>query len=189
LLSYLYGDFHSLNLPTLPKFVYSYFDSIAIMDQDSPIETSYTVPLWINGKEETRASTFKVTSPITNEVCWTGSIASLQDLEEAITSAATAFKTWRHTKPLERQAILMKAADHFGKKRNEYGEYLCTEMGTERRAVYELEIPLVIDMMWDIATRISSVVASAPITQGEGRSAIVWKEPYGVVFVSGVAAS
>lgn len=141
----------------------------------------YTVPLWLNGKEETRTSTFDIISPSTNSPCWTASIASLEDANIAITSAAAAFKTWRLTKPATRQAILLKAADILEANGAEYAGYMSTEMGAEIPVAQFFVLPLAIEMLRDIAGRISSVVGSVPVASAEGQSAMVWKEPYGVV--------
>jgi len=148
--------------------------------QNTPNE-KYTVPLWINGKEETRPSTFAVISPTTNTTCWTASNASKDDARNAITIAATAFKTWRNSKPAARQEILLKAAEHLEKNSEEYAEYMCTEMGAELPVAQGFVLPVAIGMMRDIAARISSVVGNVPVAQQQGRSAMVWKEPYGVV--------
>jgi acyl-CoA reductase-like NAD-dependent aldehyde dehydrogenase len=54
-------------------------------------------------------------------------------------------------------------------------------MGTDAPTARHLIVGLGISMMRDIACRISDVCGSVPKLGVDGQSAMVWKEPYGVI--------
>lgn len=54
-------------------------------------------------------------------------------------------------------------------------------MGANVGASRHFVVPLSIRMLRDIAARISGVCGSVPVLEGEGQSAIVYKEPMGVI--------
>ena len=63
----------------------------------------------------------------------------------------------------------------------EYGEFMQIEMGADRGASEFFVLPLAVSMIRDIAGRLPTISGSVKTTQDEGTSAMVWKEPYGVV--------
>lgn len=140
-----------------------------------------TVPLLINGEEECTPNTFDVISPYTNEPCWKAAAASPADAVRAVESAAAAFPEWSNTKPAARRDILLKAADILEQRLEENATYMRTEMGANVGASRHFVVPLSIRMLRDIAARISGVCGSVPVLEGEGQSAIVYKEPMGVI--------
>jgi acyl-CoA reductase-like NAD-dependent aldehyde dehydrogenase len=139
-----------------------------------------TVPSLIGGKDEIASSTFAVTDPSTGEVCWEVSSISEKDARRVADIAQAAFPAWAATKPLARQAILFKVADLMEERADELVTYMCTEMGTDPGTARHLIVGLAITMTRDIACRISDVCGTVPILQNEGKSGMVWKEPYGV---------
>ncbi|CAG8982020.1 hypothetical protein HYALB_00004889 [Hymenoscyphus albidus] len=138
------------------------------------------VPLWINGKEETTFSSFEVTSPSNNEVCWTATSASKDDALRAVSSAEAAFPSWSETKPVLRRDILLETAALLEARTQEYAGFMQTEMGADMGVAAHFVMPLAISQLKDIAGRITSICGSVPVCQEKGRSAIVYKEPYGV---------
>ncbi|KAF9739018.1 hypothetical protein PMIN06_010976 [Paraphaeosphaeria minitans] len=139
------------------------------------------VPLLIDGQDIHHESTFDVISPGTGEVCWKAVSASADDARKAVESAQAVFPSWSQTKPSTRSAILLKAADIIEKNIGKYADYMMAEMGADRATAQFFVIPLAIAMCRDIAGRISSVCGGVPVVAKEGQSAMVWKEPYGVV--------
>ncbi|KAK7185137.1 hypothetical protein DPSP01_000748 [Paraphaeosphaeria sporulosa] len=139
------------------------------------------VPLLINGQDIHHESTFDVVSPGTGEVCWKAVSANADHATKAVHSAQAAFPSWSQTKPSTRSAILLKAADILEKSIEKYADCMMAEMGADRGAAQFFVTPLAIAMCRDIASRISSVCGSVPVVAKEGQSAMVWKEPYGVV--------
>jgi len=140
-----------------------------------------TIPSLIGGKDELASSTFDVTDPSTGEVCWNVSSISEQDARRVADTAHAAFPAWAATKPLERQAILFKAADLMEERANELVTYMHIEMGIDGPMARGLIVGLGITMMRDIACRIGDVYGTVPKLGLDGQSTMVWKEPYGVI--------
>lgn len=139
------------------------------------------VPLWINGKEKLSSSAFDVISPLTSRVCWQAASAGDEDVTQAIEAAQAAFPTWSKTKPVTRQNILLKAAELLEANADEYASFMRTEMGAELTVAAHFVVPLSIAMLRDIASRVPTVCGIMPVCQGDVTSAIVYKEPYGVI--------
>lgn len=142
---------------------------------------TFTVPLIINGKDVTTSTTFPVVSPASHKQIWAASSASLSDVSSAIESAQAAFPGWAKTKPSARRDILLKAADIFQSRAKELGEYMMEETGAEYGFSGGFNVPLSVEMLRDIAGRISSIAGTIPTCSQDGTAALVVKEPYGVV--------
>lgn len=147
----------------------------------SSLPTPSVIPLIINGKEEHTASTFDVVSPYTNKPCWAAASASPQDAIRAVEAAEAAFPSWSQTKPAVRRDILLKAADILESRLEQCAEYMRTEMGADVGASQFFIVPLGIRMLREVASRITSICGSVPVVEEEGQSAMVFKEPMGVI--------
>lgn len=139
------------------------------------------VPLLINGQDSQHDSTFDIVSPGSGDVCWSAVSANTQDATRAVDAAHAAFPSWSQTKPSTRSAILLKAADILEANVKNYADYMTAEMGADTGTAQFFVLPLAIAMCRDIAGRISSICGSVPVVAKEGQSAMVWKEPYGVI--------
>lgn len=140
------------------------------------------VPLIINGVEEYNPSAyFDVTSPYTNQPCWTAAAASPDDALRAVEAASAAFPSWSATKPAVRRDILLKAADILEANLERNAGFMRAEMGADVGASQGFVAPLGIRMLRDLAGRIVSICGSVPVVEDEGQSAMVWKEPMGVI--------
>ena len=139
------------------------------------------VPSLINGEFEFASSTFIVTDPSTGEVCWKVSSITEQDAQRVADAAQAAFPVWAATKPSARQAILFKAADLMEERADELVHYMCIEVGIDAALARQLIVGLAISMMRDIACRICEILGTVPKLGIDGQSAMVWKEPYGVM--------
>ncbi|KAJ4305880.1 hypothetical protein N0V90_001413 [Kalmusia sp. IMI 367209] len=146
------------------------------MTHDNP-----DIPLLIDGQDVQHPSTFDVVSPGTADVCWKAVSATTEDATKVVEAAQTAFSSWSQTKPSTRAAILLKAANILEANVERYADYMMTEMGADRGTAQFFVTPLAIAMCRDIAGRISSVCGSVPVVAKESQSAMVWKEPYGVI--------
>jgi acyl-CoA reductase-like NAD-dependent aldehyde dehydrogenase len=140
-----------------------------------------TVPLIINGKEEVPSFTFDVVSPYTNQTCWSAAAAAPQDAIRAVEAADAAFPAWSQTKPTVRRDLLLKAAELLEQRLEQNAEYMRTEMGADVGASHGFVVPLAIRMLREVAGRITSICGSVPVVEAEGQSAIVFKEPMGVI--------
>lgn len=149
---------------------------------DHPREwsTSSTIPLFLDGKEVTTSTTFDVISPVTNKKLYSCASANEADAEAAIASCAKAFPAWSKMKPALRRDIFLRAAEGFAKRRDESWKYMHEETGSER-PMFEFTYGVAIDACKDAAGLIQTIEGSAPTVAEEGSSAIVFKEPYGVV--------
>lgn len=150
-------------------------------DVDNAPTPPSVIPLIINGKEELTPSTFDVISPYTNEPCWAASSATPQDAIRAVEAAEAAFPAWSQTKPNVRRDILLKAADILESRLVQNAEYMRTEMGADVGASQFFIVPMGIRMLRETATRITSICGSVPVVEEEGQSAIIYKEPMGVI--------
>jgi acyl-CoA reductase-like NAD-dependent aldehyde dehydrogenase len=142
---------------------------------------SSTVPLLINGKEVTTTTTFAVTSPASHEQLWQSSSASLDDVQAAASAAQAAFPTWSKMKPAAKREIFMKAASIMESRSAELAGYMDAETGSADPFSSGFNIPRTVDMLRDVAGRLSGIMGHIPTCETEGTSALVVKEPLGVV--------
>ncbi|KAF7170589.1 hypothetical protein CNMCM5623_002976 [Aspergillus felis] len=154
---------------------------MASNDESSAPAPPSVIPLIINGKEEVTPTTFDVISPYTNKPCWATANATPQDALRAVEAAEAAFPAWSQTKPTVRRDILLKAADILESRLVQNAEYMRTEMGADVGASQFFIVPLGIRMLREIAGRITSICGSVPVVEEEGQSAIIYKEPMGVI--------
>lgn len=145
------------------------------------MSSPYHVPLIVHGEEEPGQSAFDVISPYTNQKCWTAASATPDDAIRAVESAQRAFPEWSNTKPAVRRDILLKAADILESRLGEISEFMRVEMGADEFASFHFIIPMAIRMLRDTASRISSICGHIPIVETEGQSAMVYREPMGVI--------
>lgn len=143
---------------------------------------NHVVPLLINGKEVTNETTFDVVSPVTSKLIWKGSSVSKQQAIEAVEAAQAAFPAWSKTKPSVRRDIFLKASDILKARGDEVCEYMDIETGSEDAMSKYFNLPSSIEQLRDVAGRVVTVTGNIPVTGEEGRSALMYKEPYGVVF-------
>lgn len=138
--------------------------------------TDYRVPLLINGTNHFTETTFDIISPHTNKLCWKAFSVSYAEVITAIKSAQAAFPIWSKTKP-----HVLNVASNLESHTEEYARYISTEMGADLNTSIVIVLPLAIQMLRDIASRISSICGSIAVAESEGQSAMVFKEPYGVI--------
>ncbi|KAF4624584.1 hypothetical protein G7Y89_g13587 [Cudoniella acicularis] len=141
---------------------------------------AHTHPLIINGKPHTTSSSFPVYSPGTGEHLHNFSSASISDTDAAITAAEKAYPAWKALPPNKKRDIFLKAADLMDSRQEEMGKHMVGETGAASGwAAFDLGLSG--EILRDVAGRISSITGSIPQTSKEGVSALVYKEPYGVI--------
>lgn len=157
-------------------------DSTNGLNSSSSIfNTSSTIPLWLDGKEVTSSSTFDVVSPVDHKTLYKASSASEEDALKAIASAEKAAKAWAKSKPAERRDIFLRAAEEFKRRRDELYQYSRTETGAPE-SMFVFEHNLAYQACLSVAGLIQvATTSSSPVVAEEGTSALVVKEPYGVV--------
>ena len=139
-----------------------------------------TVPLQINGKELTTEHTLEVINPATGKLLWRSAASSVQDATSAVEAAQAAFPAWSRTKPSTRRDIFLKAADIFARRTEELDNYMVQETGAVQ-SFASVNTNGGVEMLKDIAGRIVTLSGSVPVCGAEGTSAILLKEPYGVI--------
>lgn len=144
--------------------------------------SNHIVPLLINGKEITNETTFDVVSPGSGKTIWKGSSVSKQQAIEAVEAAQAAFPAWSKTKPSFRRDILLKASDILKDRGEEVCEYMDVETGSTEALSTYFNLPSSIEQLRDVAGRIVTVTGNILVPGEEGKSALMYKEPYGVVF-------
>ena len=143
---------------------------------------NHVVPLLINGKEVTNESAFDVVSPVSGKLIWKGSSVSKEQATEAVEAAQAAFPAWSKTKPSFRRDILLKASDILKSRGEELSEYMDIETGSTEGMSKYFNLPSSIEQLRDLAGRIVTVTGNILVPAEEGKSALMYKEPYGVVF-------
>lgn len=139
----------------------------------------YTVPLQINGAEIITDTTFDVIDPGTESTIWKSSSASIEDARTAADAAQAAFPAWAEKKPSVRRDIILKAADIVEKRTDELVEYLKLETAATDRFAH-LNVTSTVAQLRQVASSTAAEAGYVPFCE-EGRSAMVMKEPYGVV--------
>lgn len=143
--------------------------------------SQYVVPLQINGKEIITDTTFDVVDPGTDKVVWKSSSASKEDAIKAVEAAQAAFPAWSKTKPSARRDIFLKAADILASHEDEYIKYIVIQTGASEHTA-RINITSSVEQLRDVASRIMNINGTIPVCGEEGKSALVFKEPYGVIF-------
>lgn len=142
----------------------------------------HVVPLFIAGKEVTTNTTFDVVSPVTGRTIWKSSSVSKDQAIEAVEAAQAAFPAWSKTKPSFRRDILLKASDILKSRSDECAEYMDIETGSTDGMSKGYNVPSTIEQLRDVGGRIVTSTGYIPVAAEEGKSALIYKEPYGVVF-------
>jgi acyl-CoA reductase-like NAD-dependent aldehyde dehydrogenase len=138
------------------------------------------VPLIIDGEDVQTATTFNVTSPATGKVIHQSSSASVEDVNRAVESAQAGFKVWSSMKPMARRDLLLKAASVMEARKEELVRLQMEETGAVRFFA-EFTFGLGLGFLKDFAGRVQSFEGTVPTVAQEGQSAMVIKEPYGVI--------
>ncbi|EUC36089.1 hypothetical protein COCCADRAFT_89167 [Bipolaris zeicola 26-R-13] len=144
-------------------------------------DPSYTVPLLINGQEVTTSTTFAVTSPSSHKDLWRASSASPSDVTSAVSAAKAAFPAWSKMKHSAKRNIFLKAASVIEARADEFADYMKLETGAGDMFANGFNVPKMADMLRDVAGRLSGVMGHIPSCEEEGTSALIVKEPFGVV--------
>ena len=87
--------------------------------------------IYINGDFRTSAgsSTIPVTNPATQEVLVEAPNTTMQEIDEAVAAAKTAFQTWKLVPAPERARLMMKYQMLLKEKHDEIAEILSQETG------------------------------------------------------------
>lgn len=138
------------------------------------------VPLIIGGKDLHGPESFSVFNPENGQRLWEAGGASVKEATQAVDAASAAFPVWSKTKPSARRDILLRAADLFQAHVAELSDYQARETAADPAFVRWI-LKLTVDNLKEVAGKTSLVGGSFQPSEENGRSAVVIKEPYGVV--------
>ncbi|TGO07780.1 hypothetical protein BTUL_0247g00080 [Botrytis tulipae] len=153
----------------------------SIMNAIASFHSELIIPLVIDGKGDLGSDLFDVVSPKPGKVCWRAVSSSSEDATRAVKAAQRSFLFWSKTKPQQKQKILFKAADILESRITEYGGIMETEMGGAVGPVHFWVLPTAVRFLRDIASHIPLITGGIPTVEDQGTSAMIWKEPYGVI--------
>ncbi|KAF4451085.1 hypothetical protein F53441_5907 [Fusarium austroafricanum] len=140
----------------------------------------HTVPFLINGSDHTSDRAIDVVSPSSGEVVHRYHSADVKDANAAVDAAAQAFKSWRKTRPSERRDLFLRAAEIMEKRRDELRNYSMAETGSDA-AWADFDITTGISHLKEVAGRIGTLEGAIPSVSDPNTTALVLREPYGVV--------
>lgn len=143
-------------------------------------QDAHNVSLLIAGESVQSDSKFPVISPVDGSSVWTYSSASVEDAQQAIKAAQTAFPAWAKTPAVERSEILRKAATLYEERKDDLAKYMKLETAADD-AFIGFNISATAKQLQDVANRATAIQGSFPSLEDDSRSALVLKEPYGVV--------
>ncbi|KAK1595824.1 aldehyde dehydrogenase [Colletotrichum navitas] len=140
----------------------------------------YIVPFFIDGGKITSEKTFDVVSPATGKTVHKCGSATEKDALAAVDSAAEAFKSWKKTTLVQRRDIFLKTAAIMESRKEELARIMSEETGAAA-GWSDFILGLGIGCIKDVGGRLVTVEGSVPATNDPNLSAMVLKEPYGVV--------
>ncbi|KAM0327042.1 hypothetical protein ACHAQA_006165 [Verticillium albo-atrum] len=143
-------------------------------------EAQYTVPFFVGGAEHLAESTFDIVSPASGAIVHKCSAASVADVQAAVAAAAAAFPAWKKLPPARRRDYLLRAADVMDSRKEELVGFLVGETGGTRPWA-EFNLITAAELIRDVAGRVATIEGSVVSTASQELSALVLKEPYGVV--------
>lgn len=151
------------------------------MAQTNKVSSSpHIVPLFINGAHVNTGNIHPVVNPVDGKELWSFVGASVEDANRAVEAAREAFPAWAATHLNKRSAILTRAAELMAARSDELKEYMKTETAADPTFA-DFVVGGSIDELKDIARRAPSIHGTFPPVDDSNRSAIILKEPYGVV--------
>ncbi|KAI9375718.1 Aldehyde/histidinol dehydrogenase [Aspergillus egyptiacus] len=138
------------------------------------------LPLIINNESVVTDSVFEVHNPATGELVHRCAGATVEDANRAVDAAKAAFPGWSQTDPYERRAVMNKVADVMLSRKEEFIKIQMEETGAARPFV-EKTFMCSVAYLKDFAAMIPTIDGKAPTVSEAGESALIIKQPYGVV--------
>lgn len=138
--------------------------------------------LYINGqwREASNGDTYTAASPADGSVLAVCAQATREDVDDAVTAAWEAFKTWKKTTPAQRAAILNKIADIIDANKEHLAMVESMDNGKPIRETMNVDIPLSAQHFRYFAGCILAEEGTASVLNEQFLS-LVLREPLGVV--------
>ncbi len=121
-----------------------------------------------------------VIDPSTGEVFAAAPVSGAEDVDKAMTAAATAFETWRTTQPKDRQLAMLKFADALEARVDDLLDAECENTGKPRQLTLEEEMPPAVDHFRFFAGASRVLEGKSAGEYLAGHTSYVRREPIGV---------
>ena len=126
-------------------------------------------------------ATYDVVNPATGEVYAQAPMSGPEDIDQAMTAAATAFESWRDTTPAERQRMLLKIADALETRADEFTKVESDNTGKPLALTAAEELPPCVDQLRFFAGAARLLEGRSAGEYLAGHTSYVRREPIGVV--------
>jgi len=126
-------------------------------------------------------ATYDVVNPATGEVYAQAPMSGPEDVDQAMTAAATAFESWRDTTPAERQRMLLKIADALETRADEFTKVESDNTGKPLALTAAEELPPCVDQLRFFAGAARLLEGRSAGEYLAGHTSYVRREPIGVV--------
>lgn len=140
--------------------------------------------LFINGEYKSAKSSavFSVNNPMTGQKIYQCASAGVEDYEEAIQNAHSAYQTWSRTSPTSRRLIMLKAADIMESYTNTDGpEILSSEVSAVKSWV-KVNLLATAGILRETAGLVTHIKGEIVPADRPGTTILVAREAVGVVF-------
>jgi aldehyde dehydrogenase (NAD+) len=137
--------------------------------------------LVIGGDTLRPAGGFDAVDPSTGKPWATVPEAGTTDVERAVRVARSAFRSWRRSKPADRQELLWRVADRIESERDRWPRLLATENGRPIREAIVGDVPAAIGI-FRYFSGLARTLEGETIPVGDGASSVFTiREPLGVI--------
>ena len=150
------------------------------MDKNVKLNKKYGLFYGGEWHDASDGKTFTATNPANGEALAEVAQATREDVDAAVKAAQEAFKTWRHTTPQERAALLNKIADIIDENKEHLAMVETLDNGKPIRETLNVDIPMSAAHFRYFASCIVADEGSASVL-GEKFLSLILREPIGVV--------
>ncbi len=138
--------------------------------------------LFINGQFVAGQGALEnIINPATGELITQVAEASLEQIQQAVKAAATAFPTWKKTTPRDRATLLLKLADAIDANAIHLANLESMNCGKPYLAALNDEMPAVADVFRFFAGAVRNMTGSLAGEYLPGHTSMIRRDPLGVV--------
>jgi aminobutyraldehyde dehydrogenase len=143
---------------------------------------TFQTQLLINGTFVNGNGTLeKIINPSTGETITQVAEASHEQIQQAVSAAADAFKSWKKTTPRDRSTMLLKLADAIEANAETFASLESMNCGKPYLAALNDEIPAVADVFRFFAGAVRNMTGSLAGEYLTGHTSMIRRDPLGVV--------
>ena len=143
---------------------------------------NFQTQLLINGKfVQGEGTLISVLNPATEVEITQVAEASLAQIQQAVSAAASAFSSWKKTTPRDRATMLLKLADAIESNAESFADLESMNCGKPYLAALNDEIPAVADVFRFFAGAVRNMTGSLAGEYLAGHTSMIRRDPIGVV--------